>query len=182
MNLYESYVSSLSEPQLIQEDWGSFESVPLLMEETTDGKYLQGIFMQAEKINRNGRFYPKKVLEKAVHQYLTEHANKLKLGELSHPPRADVDPLQACINIEAMWWEGNNVMGRARILENDGAQGDKLKSLIDTGWIPGVSSRGLGSLTKSPKGYNIVDEGFRLTVPVDVVCSPSAPDAFLKVV
>lgn len=185
MTIFESYLESLkasqNEPILLSEDWGSFEVEPLISESTSDGNYLTGILMQAETVNRNKRWYPKRVLEKAVSDYLSEHEGKLKLGELSHPPRADVDPLLACIHIEDMWWEGNNVMGCVQIIEGDGAEGDKLKSLIEAGWIPGVSSRGLGSLTESDQGYYIVNEGFRITCPIDVVCSPSAPDAFLKV-
>lgn len=156
--------------------------VDLNESEGSGGMYLTGVFMQAEKLNRNGRVYPKHVLERAVSAYMQEHSrNRLPmLGELNHPPRADIDPLKAAIVVEDMWWVGNDVHGRARVLVGDGAEGDKLHSLLKAGFIPGVSSRGLGSLTDSGKGYKIVNEGYRLTVPIDVVLCPSAPDAFLK--
>ena len=78
-----------------------------------------------------------------------------------------------------MWWEGDNVYGRARVVEGDNGAGDKLAALIRAGWKPGVSSRGLGQVKSSGRGYNIVQEGFRLTVGVDVVWGPSAPDAWV---
>lgn len=180
----------MNEPQLLIEHWGQpgeiKDGVPML--ESHDGSssglkpglYIEGIFMQAEVVNRNKRLYPKRILEKAVETYMAEQvATKQALGELNHPPRANVDPMQAAIIIEDMWWKGNDVYGRARIIEGDHGPGDKLAANIRAGWVPGVSSRGLGSLTKSPKGYNIVNEGFRLTVGVDAVWGPSAPDAWV---
>jgi hypothetical protein len=180
----------MNEPQLLIENWGQpgevRDGVPML--ESHDGKdsgltpglYIEGVFMQAEVVNRNKRLYPKRILEKAVADYITEQvATKQALGELNHPPRANVDPMQAAIIIEDMWWKGNDVYGRARIIEGDHGPGDKLAANIRAGWIPGVSSRGLGSLTKSSKGYNIVNEGFKLTVGVDAVWGPSAPDAWV---
>lgn len=142
--------------------------------------YIQGIFMQADVVNGNRRLYPKRVLEKAVDLYIKEQVNtKQALGELNHPARPHVDPLQACILIEKLWWEGNNVMGKARVLTGDNGVGDKVAALIRAGWVPGVSSRGLGRIIQK-NGYNEVQEGFRLTVGVDVVWGPSAPQAFVK--
>ena len=174
--------------ELLIEHWGnpyheSSEGQPLI--ESIDlgsGKLsIQGVFMQAEVINGNKRLYPKAILEKAVDKYIKEQViSKQALGELNHPPRANVDPMQACILIEDLWWEGNNVMGKARIVEGDYGAGDKLAALIRAGWVPGVSSRGLGALKASGKGYNIVQEGYRLTVGVDVVWGQSAPDARVK--
>ena len=145
------------------------------------GLYIEGVFLQAEVVNRNKRMYPKKILEKAVGDYIAEQVNtKQALGELNHPARANVDPNLAAIIIEKMWWEGNNVMGRARIIEGDNGPGDKLAANIRAGWIPGVSSRGLGRVTDTGRGYNMVQEGFKLTVGVDAVWGPSAPDAYVK--
>lgn len=145
------------------------------------GLYIEGIFLQADVVNRNRRMYPKRILEKAVGTYIKEQVKTNQaLGELNHPPRANVDPMQAAIIIEDMWWEGKNVMGRARIIEGDNGPGDKLAANIRAGWKPGVSSRGLGAVKDSGRGYNIVQEGFRLTVGVDVVWGPSAPDAWVK--
>lgn len=180
----------MNEPQLLIEHWGQpgeiKDGVPML--ESHDGStaglkpglYIEGVFMQAEVVNRNKRLYPKHILEKAVSNYMKEQVStKQALGELNHPPRANVDPMQAAIIIEDMWWKGNDVMGRARIIEGDHGPGDKLAANIRAGWIPGVSSRGLGSLTETNKGYRIVNEGFKLTVGVDAVWGPSAPDAWV---
>ncbi|QPI13941.1 prohead core scaffold protein and protease [Serratia phage 4S] len=178
----------MNEPQLLIEHWGlpgeSIDSIPMIesFDDKANGKlYIEGIFMQAEVVNRNKRLYPKRVLEKAVDDYIRTQVNtRQALGELNHPPRANVDPMQAAIIIEKLEWQGNNVIGRARIIEGDHGAGDKLAALIRAGWVPGVSSRGLGALKASGQGHNIVQEGFRLTVGVDVVWGPSAPDAMVK--
>lgn len=180
-------------PQLLIEQWGipssdainestgSYRNV--LVEAKQDSKgalYIEGVFLQAEVVNRNKRLYPKRVLEKAVADYISEQVNtKQSLGELNHPSRPFADPMHSCIIVEKLWWEGNNVMGRARIVEGDYGVGDKTAALIRAGWIPGVSSRGLGTL-KEKAGYNEVQDGFKLTVGVDVVWGPSAPNAYVK--
>lgn len=180
--------------QLLIEHWGQpgdvIDGKPMLESIIVEGEnesglkpglYIEGVFMQAEVVNRNKRLYPKRILETAVSRYIKEQvATRQALGELNHPPRANVDPMQAAIIIEDMWWKGNDVYGRARIIEGDHGPGDKLAANIRAGWIPGVSSRGLGSLKDSGKGYNIVQEGFRLTVGVDAVWGPSAPDAWVQ--
>lgn len=142
--------------------------------------YIEGVFLQANVVNGNKRLYPKRVLEKAVDAYIKEQINtKQSLGELNHPPRPFADPLLSCLIIEKLWWEGDNVMGKARIVTGDNAQGDKVAALIKAGWVPGVSSRGLGKLVNKGS-YNEVQEGFKLTVGVDIVWGPSAPNAFVK--
>ena len=184
----------MNEPQLLIENWGQpgdlvgdkpmLESFEIQLNEDSNlkpGLYIEGIFMQADVVNRNKRLYPKRILENAVDRYIKEQVNtKQALGELNHPPRANVDPMQAAIIIEELRWEGSNVYGRARIIEGDHGPGDKLAANIRAGWVPGVSSRGLGALKDSGKGYNIVQEGFRLTVGVDAVWGPSAPDAWVQ--
>lgn len=174
------------EEMLLIEQWGlpgeSINGAQMLESNISNegALYLEGIFMQAEVVNRNKRLYPKPILEQAIDKYKREQVlTKQALGELNHPSRANVDPMLAAIIIEDLWWEGNNVMGRARVIEGDKGPGDKLAANIRAGWVPGVSSRGLGSLKPSGKGYNIVQEGFRLTVGVDVVWGPSAPDAMV---
>ena len=180
------------EPQLLIEHWGQpegFGDKPVIQDinesidnsDLSPGLYISGIFMQAEVVNKNKRLYPKPVLDYAVSNYIKEQVNtKQALGELNHPPRANVDPEKAAILIEKLWWEGNNVCGIARIIEGDNGPGDKLAANIRAGWIPGVSSRGLGSLKKEKgKDYGVVQEGFRLTVGVDAVWGPSAPDALV---
>ncbi len=175
--------------QLLIEQWasphlneGEGEAQSLVEVKQDKGKalYIEGIFMQAEVTNRNGRKYPKRVLASAVDKYIKEQVStKQALGELNHPSRPNVDPQHAAIIIEKLWWDGNNVMGRARIIEGDGGAGDKTASLIRAGWIPGVSSRGLG-VVKEVNGINEVQDGFRLTVGVDVVWGPSAPAAYVN--
>ena len=152
--------------QLLIEHWGQpgdvIDGKPMLESIIVEGEnesglkpglYIEGVFMQAEVVNRNKRLYPKRILETAVSRYIKEQvATRQALGELNHPPRANVDPMQAAIIIEDMWWKGNDVYGRARIIEGDHGPGDKLAANIRAGWIPGVSSRGLGSLKDSGKG------------------------------
>lgn len=184
--MYESQINENGDMLLIEE-WGLpcaniSDSILESVGTSKDGKLrIEGIFLQAEKINRNKRLYPKKVLEEAVDDYIRTQVNtRQSLGEMNHPPRPNVDPRNACILIEKLWWKGNDVWGRAVVVEGDGGDGDKLAALIRAGWVPGVSSRGLGKLSDSGKGYGIVQEGFKLAVGVDVVWGPSAPDAYVK--
>ena len=144
--------------------------------------YIQGVFLQADVINGNRRLYPKRILEKAVDNYIKEQITpRQSLGELNHPARPFADPTKSCLIIEKLWWEGNNVMGIARIVTGDYAEGDKVAALIRAGWIPGVSSRGLGRVVNKGS-YNEVQDGFKLTVGVDIVWGPSAPNAFVKAI
>lgn len=179
MTLFESYIKDLVDSEktvLLTEDWGIPTEVMITEDTSGEPEYIQGIFMQAEVKNRNGRVYPKAVLEKAVREYMEEHEGKLRLGELDHPPRLEVNPLQAAIHVEDLWWEGNDVHGRAKILRGDGGNGDHLYEMIKAGVIPGVSSRGGGQVVDG------VVTQFRLTAPVDAVLNPSAPSAYVKVV
>ena len=142
------------------------------------GTFISGIFMQAEVVNGNGRVYPLHVLEKAVNEYINTQVDKHQaLGELNHPTRSTPCPKEAAIIIEKLWFEGNNVMGKARVLDTE--NGLKVQALIKGGWVPGVSSRGLGRV-KNVNGINEVQEGFKLTVGVDVVWGPSAPQAYVN--
>ncbi|WNL63089.1 prohead assembly (scaffolding) protein [Citrobacter phage Ci1] len=174
--------------ELLIETWGqpgNFTDADCLIESVTDkgtgALYLEGVFMQANVVNGNKRVYPKKVLEKSVSKYIQEQVNtRQALGELNHPPRPFVDPKEAAIIIEKLWWKGDDVYGRARIIEGDHGVGDKTAALIRAGWRPGVSSRGLGAVKKNSSGLNEVQDGFQLTVGVDVVWGPSAPNAYPK--
>lgn len=173
------------EKELLIETWGQpgASSEESLVESVQDkGKgalFIEGVFMQANVVNGNKRVYPKGVLEKSVTKYIQEQVNtKQALGELNHPARPYVDPSQAAILIEKLWWRGDDVMGRARIIEGDFGAGDKTAALIRSGWRPGVSSRGLGAVKKNSRGLNEVQDGFTLTVGVDVVWGPSAPSAY----
>lgn len=158
------------------------EDTEILTEATTDGKknlYIHGIFMQAEKKNRNGRIYPKSILEEAVSVYNKDFVKKSRaLGELNHPPRLNVDPAEACHLITELVWNGSDVIGKAKILEGT-PKGAILKGLIEGGVCMGVSSRAAGSVKKNSKGINEVQKDLRLST-VDAVSDPSAPDAFVQ--
>jgi|TARA_R110000851_G_scaffold230898_5_gene383697 hypothetical protein len=139
--------------------------------------FIQGIFMQSEKTNRNGRIYPKKIMEKAVGKYTTEQIKAGRsVGELNHPegPTINLDKVSHLITDLA--WEGNNVIGKAKLL--DTPMGMIAKGLIEGGVQLGVSSRGMGSLV-TKNGVNMVGEDFMLNT-VDIVQDPSAHEAFVN--
>ena len=147
-----------------------------LQESKTDGKnwYLEGIFMQSEAKNGNGRIYPKSVLTEAVARMNDKMANGYTvLGELEHPEALTVNLNNVSHVIESFKWEGNDVIGRAKIL--DTPKGEIVKALLKEGIKLGVSSRGSGS-TKHQDNITLV-ESFNL-ITVDIVATPSAPDAF----
>lgn len=152
-----------------------------LLTESKDGKknlYIQGIFAQSEKKNRNGRSYPKSVMETAVAKYIAEKiSNRTAMGELNHPPRLNVDPREACHLITELSWDGNDVIGKAKILTSTPV-GKIVEGLLQDGVNLGVSTRGAGSIKES-NGVNIVGSDFFLTA-VDVVSDPSAPDAWVN--
>ena len=140
--------------------------------------YIEGIFMQAEQKNRNGRVYPEKTLMKEVKRYNKEYVtNSRAMGELGHPEGPTVNLERVSHLIKEMKVDGNNIMGRAKIL--DTPYGQIVKNLIDEGAKLGVSSRGMGSLKKNDAGINEVQEDFMLAA-VDIVADPSAPDAFVN--
>jgi len=159
------------------------EDTEILTESTKDGKkytYIHGIFMQAEKKNKNGRIYPRGVLEEAVEIYNKDLVEKNRaLGEMTHPEnRLSINPKEACHLITELKWDGSNVIGKARILEGLPA-GAILKGLIDGGVCMGVSSRAAGAVKKNKQSINEVQKGLRIAA-VDAVTDPSAPDAFVQ--
>jgi len=138
---------------------------------------IEGIFMQAEGKNRNGRVYPKAVMEKAVDKYVTEQVKTGRaVGELNHPDGPTINLDKVSHRITALEWNGNNVIGKAQILETP--MGQIVKGLLDGGCQVGVSSRGMGSLEQR-EGVNYVKDDFMLST-VDIVQDPSAPDAFVN--
>ena len=139
--------------------------------------YIQGIFMQGGVTNKNKRMYPTKTLVRECERYNREVVEQNQaLGELNHPERISVDPKEASHRITKMWVEGNNVHGKALIL--DTPNGRILKALLEGGTRFGVSSRAVGSL-KQCEDYNEVQDDFRLSC-VDAVLNPSAPDAIVN--
>ena len=154
------------------------QDLTFLTESTESGKkgiFIEGIFMQADKQNRNGRLYPKGIMEGALNQYQELIREKRSLGELGHPPNPTVNLDKVSHLITSLKFEGNDVIGRAKIL--DTPMGKIAQNFIEEGVRLGVSSRGLGSL-KERNGVNEVQNDFHLAT-VDIVADPSAPDAFV---
>jgi len=157
------------------------EDVQFIVEETDEGgsksHYIEGIFMQAERKNRNGRVYPRKVLSDEVDRYNKEFVVKNRaMGELNHPDGPTVNLDRVSHIIKELKTDGNDIVGKAKIL--DTPMGKIAKNLIDEGAKLGVSSRGMGSLEER-KGVNYVKDDFLLSA-VDLVADPSAPGAFVN--
>lgn len=155
-------------------------TVKTLTEATASGEkkyFIEGIFAQAELKNRNGRIYPKGVLEKAVANYQPMVEARRALGELNHPAHPNVNPERASHLIEKLVWEGNNVMGRAKILTTL-PMGKIAKGLIDEGVSFGVSTRGMGSISEKA-GAKMVQDDFVLNT-VDLVSDPSGIDCWVE--
>ena len=150
------------------------------LSEEKDGKkshFIEGVFLQAEISNKNGRKYPFKTLEREVAKYDEAHIRKGRaLGELGHPDGPSINLDKVSHKIQSLKAEGNNFIGRAKIL--DTPMGNIAKNLLDEGVRLGVSSRGMGSLRKEGN-TNIVQDDFMLATAADIVADPSAPDAFV---
>ncbi len=150
------------------------------LSEEKEGKknhFIEGVFLQAELQNKNGRKYPVKTLEREVAKYDEHHIRKGRaLGELGHPDGPSINLDRVSHKIESLKQEGNNFIGRAKIL--DTPMGSIAKNLLDEGVRLGVSSRGMGSLKKE-EGCNVVCDDFMLATAADIVADPSAPDAFV---
>tara|TARA_B100000287_G_scaffold339987_1_gene326308 strand:+ start:827 stop:1471 length:645 start_codon:yes stop_codon:yes gene_type:complete len=148
--------------------------------EDNEGKknhYIEGVFLQAEIENKNGRKYPFKTLQREVAKYDESSIRKGRaLGELGHPDGPSINLDRVSHKIESLKEDGNNFIGRAKIL--DTPMGNIAKSLLDEGVSLGVSSRGMGSLKKE-SNCNIVQDDFMLATAADIVADPSAPDAFV---
>lgn len=150
------------------------------MNEKTGKKemYIEGIFMQAETKNRNGRVYPLNVLNKEVDRYNNEYVSKNRaFGELGHPDSPTINLDRVSHMITSLKPSGNDIIGKAKIL--DTPNGKIVKSLLDGGASLGVSTRGVGSL-KPANGYQLVQDDFHLATAADIVADPSAPKAFVQ--
>ena len=150
------------------------------IEEAKNGKkntFLEGVFMQAENKNKNGRIYTRQVLEGAVDRFVNEQViTGRAVGELNHPDGPSINLDKVSHRITELKWDGNNVMGKALIL--DTPMGQIVKGLVEGGVQLGVSSRGMGSLAMRD-GVNYVGEDFLLNT-IDIVQDPSAPNAFVN--
>jgi len=140
--------------------------------------YIEGIFMQSDAKNRNGRIYPKATMERAVDKYVTEQVSKGRaVGELNHPDGPTVNLDKVSHLITELKWEGNNVIGKAKILNTP--MGQIARGLMEGGVQLGVSSRGMGSVVRGKDGTMMVGEDFMLNT-VDIVQDPSAHEAFVN--
>ena len=145
-----------------------------------DGKkamYIEGVFAQAEKENRNKRTYPKEVLEAAIDTYIKDYVNaKRAIGELNHPSAFAPNPERACILINELKWDGNDVLGKAKVLSTP--QGEIVKSLLKDGVQLGVSTRGMGTLDE--KGDTSIVKDDYVISAIDVVSNPSGIDCWVN--
>jgi hypothetical protein len=164
--------------KLIREE---VEKVKVLTEERNGKKnlYIQGVFLQSECVNRNGRMYPFQIMEREVKRYCENYVQKGRaLGELGHPDGPTVNLDRVSHKIVSLEQKGNNWVGKAQILSTP--MGNIAQALLGDGVCLGVSSRGIGSLRENTKGYKEVGEDFMLATAADIVADPSAPDAFVQ--
>jgi hypothetical protein len=156
------------------------EEIEVLVEENGSSKthFIQGIFLQSDIKNRNGRIYPFDVLDREVQRYNEQYVTKGRaLGELGHPDGPTVNLDRVSHKIVSLQSEGKNFIGKAKLL--DTPMGRIAKNLVDEGVKLGVSSRGIGSLEER-RGANYVRNDFMLATAADIVADPSAPDAFVE--
>ena len=146
---------------------------------TSKKMYIEGIFLQGDICNRNGRMYPMETLSREVKRYTEAFVSKGRaLGELGHPDGPTVNLDRVSHKIVSLTCEGNNFRGKAQLLETP--MGKIAQSLLDSGVCLGVSSRGVGSLKMTNEGHKVVGEDFMLATAADIVADPSAPDAFVS--
>ncbi len=165
--------------KLIKEEVNQVNFLTEMNEKTGQNEmFIEGIFMQAETKNRNGRVYPFNVLNKEVERYNNEYVNKNRaFGELGHHDSPTINLDRVSHMITKLYPDGNNIMGKAKIM--DTPNGKIVKSLLDGGASLGVSTRGVGSL-KPQNGYQLVQDDFHLATAADIVADPSAPNAFVQ--
>ena len=164
--------------KLIREE---IESVEFLVENRNGKKsmYIEGVFLQGNIKNRNGRMYPMETLRKEVSRYNENHIQSGRaLGELGHPDTPTVNLDRVSHKIVSLKESGSNFIGKAKVLGTP--MGKIASSLIEEGVKLGVSSRGIGSLKPTREGINVVGDDFMLATAADIVADPSAPDAFVE--
>jgi hypothetical protein len=164
--------------KLIREE---IESVEFLVEQKNGKKsmYIEGVFLQGNIKNRNGRMYPMETLRREVGRYNENHVQAGRaLGELGHPDGPTVNLDRVSHKIVSLRESGSNFIGKAKILSTP--MGKIASSLIEEGVKLGVSSRGIGSLKATREGVNVVGDDFMLATAADIVADPSAPDAFVE--
>jgi hypothetical protein len=165
--------------KLIKEEVNEVRFLTEMNEKTGQKEmFIEGIFMQAETKNRNGRVYPFDILQKEVDRYNKAYVEKNRaFGELGHPDSPTINLDRVSHMITKLYPDGNNFIGKAKIM--DTPNGKIVKSLLDGGASLGVSTRGVGSL-KPSNGYQLVQDDFHLATAADIVADPSAPNAFVQ--
>ena len=165
--------------KLIREE---FVDTKFIIEEKLGKKkeyFIEGIFLQSELKNRNGRMYPESVMDREVARYIQESVKMNRAyGELGHPDTPSINLDRVSHMIVDLRKEGTNYIGRAKIMETP--MGNIARGLLDGGANLGVSSRALGSLKVNQEGINVVQDDFMLSTAADIVADPSAPDAFVR--
>lgn len=158
-----------------------FDTSNFIVEEKNGKKnyFIEGIFLQSNLKNRNGRMYPESVMDKEVARYIKESVESNRAyGELGHPDTPSINLDRVSHMIVNLRKEGTNYIGRAKIMETP--MGNIARGLLDGGANLGVSSRALGSLKMNNEGVNVVQDDFMLSTAADIVADPSAPDAFVR--
>ncbi|MCS7316921.1 MAG: primosomal protein [Candidatus Dojkabacteria bacterium] len=165
----------------------NFESIGKFAYESEEGgkkhPYIEGIFIQTEKKNRNGRIYPKSLMEKCIENYIKDRFPNEKtkkwrtFGELGHPEGVEINLHRVSHMITELRWSGNDVIGKAKILDTE--YGRIAESLLKADGQLGVSSRGLGNVEESLSSDNVLVTEYEL-ITVDIVADPSAPDGFVN--
>ena len=165
--------------KLIREE---VEQVQYITEARENGEkqcYIEGVFLQANRKNRNGRIYPINVMEKEVNRYMREVIeNNRAYGELGHPQGPSINLDRVSHMVTSLKRDGDNFVGRAKLTNTP--MGNIARGLIESGANLGVSSRGMGTLKPTKDGIMEVQNDFHLATAADIVADPSAPDAFVK--
>ena len=159
-----------------------FENVQYIAEAKENGEkehFIEGVFLQANRKNRNGRIYPLNIMEGEVNRYMNEVVKHNRgYGELGHPQGPQINLDRVSHIITELRRDGNNFVGKAKL--TDTPMGNIAKGLLKSGANLGVSSRALGSLKMNNEGINIVQDDFMLSTAADIVADPSAPDAYVR--
>ena len=162
-------------------EFNDYAVEPVIVEENEKGEkeyFIEGVFMQADIKNRNGRIYPKQVMKNEVERYKKDFIEKARaFGELGHPDGPTINLDKVSHMITKLEEDGSNYVGRAKILTTP--NGQIVRNLLDDGAKLGVSSRGLGSLEQKG-GAQVVKDDFQLATAADIVADPSAPEAFVE--
>lgn len=141
--------------------------------------YIEGVFLQSNLKNRNGRMYPAEIMEKEISRYMKEAVeNNRAFGELGHPDGPSINLDRVSHIVTELRRDGDNWIGKAKLTETP--MGNIARGLIESGGQLGVSSRGLGTLKENRDGVQVVQDDFHLATAADIVADPSAPDAFVR--